>query len=367
MWIPYGKQYIDQKDIDAVVKTLQSDFLTTGPKVKELENKICNYIWCKYSVVVWNCTQALHLAYLTIDLQEWDEVITTPNTFVATSNMLLVCRAKPVFCDINTETYNIDVDKIESLITEKTKAIAPVHFAGHPCEMDKIFEIAKKYKLKIIEDGAHAFGAEYKWKKIWNLDSDMSCFSFHPVKPFTTGEWWAVVTNNEAYYKKLLKLRSHGIEKDENWFNVMVDIWYNFRMTDIQATLGISQLSKLDDFLGRRKKVVWRYNELFWNIDSLQLPTEKENISSGWHLYVVRFQNKEVRDRVMDVLRKNNYGVTLHYPPVYSHPYYRNNWFKDFTLEKVEHYYDTCLSLPIFYGLDKWEIENIVNLITKNL
>ena len=214
--IPYGHQFIDQNDLDGVADTLKSDWLTQGPKVLEFEKNLAKYCGAKYAVTVCNGTAALHLSYLAIGLQKEDEAITTPNTFVATSNMMLAVGAKPVFCDIRPDTYNIDENKIEKLITPKTKAIVPVHFAGQPCEMEKIKKIAKKYKLAIIEDACHALGAEYKGEKIGGCQySDMAVFSFHPVKSITTGEGGAVLTNSKKYYEKLMSLRSHGIHKDE--------------------------------------------------------------------------------------------------------------------------------------------------------
>ena len=364
--IPYWKQYIDQEDINSVIQVLNSDFLTTWPNVKNFEKKVWEYLWNKFNISCWNWTQALHLAYMAIWLKQWDEVIVPANTFVATSNMLLACGAKPVFCDINLEDYNIDTNKIEKLITKKTKAITVVHFAWKPVNLKKVWEIAKKYNLKVIEDAAHAFWAEYFWKKIWNTKSDLITFSFHPVKPFTTWEWWLVATNNKEYYNKILRFRSHWIERDKNWFNNMVDFGYNYRITDIQCALWISQLKKLDKFINYRNNIVKKYNELLKN-SWLYLQNFNENIKSWWHLYVVRFSNKVQRDKIFNILRENWYWVTIHYPPVYSHKFYRDNWYKDIKLENSELYFDTALSLPIFYWLEEKEIEKICNLIINNL
>jgi dTDP-4-amino-4,6-dideoxygalactose transaminase len=363
MSIPYGKQYIDEKDIQEVVATLKSNYLTTWPKVAEFEQKLCAYTWSKYAVAVGNGTQALHIAYQTIWLQAGDEIITTANTFVATSNAALFCWATPVFCDIELENYNIDANKIENLITAKTKAIVPVHFAGQPCEMTKIWDIAKKYWLQVIEDWAHALGAQYNWIKIGNTQSDMVTLSFHPVKPITTGEWGAVLTNNKEYYEKLLKLRSHGIERDEKWFNNMVYLWNNYRITDIQCALWCSQMDKLDYFLESRKNIVKKYNENLHNTKWIILPKEKDNTICGWHLYVVRFETEEIRDNVMSELKQKWYWVTLHYPPVYSHTYYREHGYKDTTLPNAELYYKTCLSLPIFVGLEDKDIDAVCFII----
>src|SRR3989339_21811 len=262
-YIPYGKQTIDTQDIKTVEATLKSDWLTQGPKIQAFEKALANYCRAKYAVAVSSGTAALHLAYLATGLAHGDEVITTPNTFVATTNMVLACGAKPVFADIRLDTYNLDETKIETLITPRTKMIVPVHFAGQPAEMSTILRLAKKHQLLVIEDACHALGAEYQNKKIGALGSDMTIFSFHPVKPITTGEGGAIVTNNRKYYAQLLLLRSHGIKKDRRGFNVMTALGYNYRLTDIQSSLGLSQLKKLDRFLTKRRQIVgWYQAEL---------------------------------------------------------------------------------------------------------
>lgn len=363
--IPYWKQYIDEDDIQSVIRALQSDHLTTGPLVQEFEKSICDYTWGKYCVSCWNGTQALHLAYIAIGIGIWDEVITTANTFVATSNMVLLTGATPVFCDIKMDDYNIDEEKIEGLITDKTKAIAVVHFSGRPCNMNKIWEIAKKHNLKVIEDGAHALGASYEGKMIWSTQSDLVTFSFHPVKPITTWEWGAVMTNNRDYFEIMKKYRSHGIQRDENGFNNMVAFGNNYRITDIQCALWISQMNKIDKFINFRREVVAFYKKYLSSNQAIILPKEDDTSMSWWHLYVVRFSDKIMRDSVMDELKNHGYWVTLHYPPVYSHTYYRDNWFKDLYLENAEKYFETCLSLPIFYWLEEKDILNISNIIYK--
>lgn len=365
--IPYWKQYIDHDDIESVLSVLKWDFLTTWPMVRQFEEKLEKYTWWKYCVTCWNGTQALHLAYLAIWIWKWDEVITTANTFVATSNMVIACQAKPVFCDIKMDDYNIDAEKIESLITSKTKAIAVVHFAWRPCNMKKIWEIADKYNLKVIEDAAHALWASYNNIKIWNTKSDLTTFSFHPVKPITTWEWWAVLTNNEKYYKEILKLRSHWIVRDKNWFNNMIDFWFNYRITDIQCALWISQLKKLDTFIKYRKEIVQLYNDFLVWINWINLPKNDDISNSWWHLYVVKFENKNIRDNIMNKLKEAWFWVTLHYPPVYSNTYYRESWFENIKLDNTEKYFETCLSLPIYYNLEKSEIINACNIIKHNI
>jgi len=364
--IPYGHQKIDRNDIKEVIKVLKSDWLTQGPKVLEFEKALAKYGGAKYAVAVSSGTAALHLAYLVAGLQKGDEAITTPNTFVATSNMMLAVGAKPVFCDIRLDTYNIDEAKIEKLIIARTKAIVPVHFAGQPCEMEKIKKIAKKYKLAVIEDACHALGAKYKGKKIGGCQySDMAVFSFHPVKSITTGEGGAILTNSKEYYKKLMSLRSHGIHKDEKGKNVMTELGYNYRMTDIQAALGISQLKKLDKFIKARRQVVKWYEKELKGIKEIILPEEVADNYSSWHIYVIRTKKIKDRDKLAKYLKGREVGVNFHYPAVYSHPYYRENGFKNFKLESEEVYQASCITLPCYPQLKKNEVEYIVKVIKK--
>jgi UDP-4-amino-4,6-dideoxy-N-acetyl-beta-L-altrosamine transaminase len=360
--IPYGKQTIDKKDIRAVLSALKSDWLTQGPKILEFEKALARYCGAKYAIAVSNGTAALHLAYLVGGLKKGDEVITTPNTFVATTNMLLAVGVKPVFCDIRNDTLNIDEKQIENLITEKTKAIVPVHFAGNPCEMDKIMEIAKKRGLLVIEDGCHALGAKYKNKKIGSI-GDMTIFSFHPVKSITTGEGGAVLTDNENFYRKLLSLRSHGIYKDENGFNVMKEMGYNYRLTDIQSALGISQLKKLENFIKKRQKVATLYKKQLEEVGQIILPEEKKENRSARHLYVIRVKNKNDRMPLYNFLKKNGVGANFHYPPVYSHPYYRENGFADTSLPNADLYGETAITLPIHTFLKEKDVKLISSLV----
>jgi len=363
--ISYGRQNIDKSDINEVVKVLKSDWLTQGPKVLEFEKALAKYCGAKYAVAVSNGTAALHLSYLAVGLKKGDEVITTPNTFAATSNMLLAVGAKPVFCDIRLDTYNIDESKIEKLITDKTKAIVSVDFAGQSCETSKIKQIAKKHNLLVIEDACHALGAKYKNNKIGSCKySDMVVFSFHPVKPITTGEGGAILTNNKKYYNKLVSLRSHGIHKNKYGKNVMDELGYNYRLTDIQAALGISQLKKLDGFINKRQKVVEWYKKELGDVENIILPKELPDNYSGWHIYVIRTKKRKDRDKLMSHLKKKNIGVNFHYPAVYSHPYYRKIGYNNIKLENMEEYHNTCVTLPCHTKLIKNDIQYIVKLIT---
>lgn len=359
----YGTQSIDSKDGLAVSKTLFSPWLTQGPKVEEFERALAKYCGAKFCVVVSNGTTALHLAYLAAGLKEEDEVVTTPNTFVATSNMLLVVGAKPVFADIRLDTYNLDETKIQSLVTAKTKAIVPVHFAGNPCAMDEVTAVARKNGLVIIEDACHALGASYKSRKIGGLDTDMTIFSFHPVKPITTGEGGAIVTNSEKYYRQLKSLRSHGIEKNQDGFNVMTELGYNYRLTDLQAALGLSQLKKLDRFVKIRNKIANWYKQELSGIKEISLPLITPASLSGWHLFVILVKESAKRMPLADYLKKEGIGVNFHYPAVYRQPFYRRHGYNDITLRNEDFYHQSCLTLPLHVSLTKKDVKFVSNKI----
>ena len=363
-YIPYGRQSIDKNDIAEVVKVLKSDWLTQGPKIQEFEKSLAKYCEAKYAVAVSSGTATLHLAYLAAGIKKGDEVITTPNTFAATANMLLAVGAKPVFCDIRPDTCNIDELKIEKHITKKTKAIVPVHFAGHPCEMDTILRVAKKHKLLVIEDACHALGAKYKNKKIGSI-GNMTVFSFHPVKSITTGEGGAILTNNKNLYKKLVHLRSHGIIKNKDGFNVMTALGYNYRLTDIQASLGLSQMKRLDNFINTRHRIVDLYNQELKNIKEIILPVELPDNHSSWHIYVIKTIKQETRNKLTKYLKSAEVGVNFHYPAVYSHPYYRKNGYKNINLKNTETYQKSCLTLPLHTRLTRQDVKYVCKEIKK--
>ncbi len=360
--IPYGRQTIDSNDIKAVVKVLKSDWLTQGPAVKQFEESLAKYCGAKYAVAVSTGTAALHLAYLVAGLGHGDEVITTPNTFAATSNMILAVGAKPVFCDIRLDNHNIDEEKIEKLITPKTKAIVPVHFAGHPCDMGKILALAKKHNLIVIEDACHALGASYKNKKIGSI-GDMSVFSFHPVKSITTGEGGAILTNNPELHKKLTHLRTHGITKDENGFNVMTALGYNYRITDIQTALGISQLKKLDKFIRARQQVFNTYKKELKNVKEVATPSITKGVVSANHIFVIKIKDPAKRDPLANFLKQNSIGVNFHYPTVYSHPYYRENGYNLLSFQNADLYHASCITLPLYTTLKTNQIKYICSKI----
>lgn len=376
LYLSYGKQCIDQDDIDAVVGVLNSDYLTTGPKVKAFEEKVAQYIGVKYAVAVSSCTAALHIACLAAGISEGDEVIVTPMTFAASSNCVLYCGGKPVFVDIDPKTYNIDINKIEEKITSRTKAIVPVDFTGQALNMDKIKEIAEKYNLIIIEDAAHALGSTYNHKRVGYL-ADMTTFSFHPVKPITTGEGGMVITNDKMLYEKLILFRSHGITRDETlmsknegpWYYEQVQLGYNYRITDIQCALGISQMDKVDSFIKRRREIVAKYNESFKELSNyISTPYEPEYSKSGYHLYVVKLnlgKLKVARKKIFEALQAENIGVNVHYIPVYLHPYYQKLGYNRGMCPEAEKLYESMITIPLFPKMNDNDVEDVINAIKK--
>ena len=364
--IPYGRQTIEEDDVQAVVDVLRSDYLTTGPKIAEFEKMVADCVGAKYAVAISNGTSALHAACFAAGIQSGDEVITTPLTFAASSNCVLYCGGTPVFADVDPKTYNIDPEDIRRKITDKTKAIIAVHLAGQPCDMDEIHKIAKEHDLLVIEDGAHALGSVYKGKKVGTL-SDMTTFSFHPVKPITTGEGGMIVTDNEEFYQKMMLFRSHGITRDENlmtrndgpWFYQQLDLGYNYRITDIQCALGCSQMKKLDRFLALRKEIVARYNEAFADCENIIIPYQLPETESGWHLYIVQVKNCD-RRKVFEALREHGIAVNVHYIPVYLHPYYQEHGYKDVHCRNAEEVYSHIISLPLYPTLTEEQQEFVI-------
>jgi len=375
--IGYGHQYIDESDIKAVVDVLKSDYLTQGPSVAKFEQEICRITGAKYCVSVSNATAGLHIAVAALELADGAEGITTPNTFLASSNCMVYNKIKPVFADINPVTYIIDPLEIEKRITDKTKLLIPVHFAGLPCEMEKNSAIAKKHNLRIIEDAAHAIGSQYAdGSYVGNCKyCDMTVFSFHPVKTITTGEGGAVTTNDEKLYQKLLMLRSHGTTKDANrltknpgpWYYEMQALGFNYRMTDMQAALGYSQLQKLDFFKKRRREIVAKYNNAFAGMKFLKTPTEPENVSSCFHLYAVQIDFTalgKTRAQVMQELREKGIGTQVHYIPVPTQPFYKENFgYKDGDYPIAEKYYEQELSLPLYPGMSDEDVDAVIKTV----
>ena len=365
--IPYGHQWIGVDDIGEVAKVLKSDWLTQGPKVEEFERAVARYCKAKYAVAVSSGTSALYMAYMAAGIKEGDEVITTPLTFAATANMLFFCGAKPIFVDIQKDTLNIDYLEIEKRITEKTKAIAIVDFAGHPCDFDEILKIAKEHKLLVIEDACHALGAKYKGKKIGSF-ADMTVLSFHPVKHITTGEGGMILTDSKDFYDKLKVLRSHGIIKKPekgSWYYEINNPSFNFRISDIQCALGVSQLKKIDRFLGRRKEIAKMYNKSLGDINEIILPTERDYVKSAWHLYAIQVQGID-RRKFFERLHKEGILVQVHYMPLHMHPFYQNKFgYKLGDFPVAEKYYENAITLPLFPKMIDSDVKRVIETVKK--
>ena len=372
----YGHQYLDEADYQAVLDVLKSDYLTCGPKITELENKLCELTGAKYAVVCSNGTAALHIAALAAGVGEGDEVITTPITFAASANCALYVGAKPVFADINEKTYNIDPDSVAEKITDKTKAVVAVDFTGQAVELDKLQKICKEKGLVLIEDGAHSIGTKYNGIPVGSI-ADMTTFSFHPVKTITGGEGGAVLTNNREYYEKLLLYRSHGITRDANlleneshggWYYEQVDLGYNYRMTDIQAGLLVSQLDKLSMFKQRRKELVERYNKAFANNDAIIVQEEIPESDTSRHLYILRLNSEKLtinRKEFFDALGAENVCCNVHYIPVYYFPHYQRLGYEKGLCPKAEALYDEMISLPLYYGMTDEDCDDVIRAVEK--
>ena len=368
--IPYSTQCIDADDIRSVVRALKSDFLTQGPEVAEFEKKVAKYCGAKYAVAFNSGTSALHGACSAAGIGPGDEAITSPITFVASANCIIYCGGTPVFADIeNDGAALISIDQIKMNITSKTKAIIPVDYAGHPCDMDEINKIAKKHGLIVIADAAHSLGALYKGRKVGTL-ADMTALSFHAVKHITTGEGGMVLTDNKAYYDKLVKFRTHGITRDAKgpgaWYYEMQDLGFNYRLTDFQCALGISQLKKLDRFVKIRRRIVDKYNKAFSNIKEFGLPVEKRYTRSSYHLYPIRLGKRSIskRRQIFEDLRKLGIGVNVHYIPVPLQPYYRNRFgYKKGDFPEAEIFYESEISLPLHQKMTKSEINHVIKSV----
>lgn len=372
----YGHQYIDEADIRAVTEVLKSDSLTCGPKIGELEKKLCALTGAKYAVVCANGTAALHIAALSAGVGEGDEVITTPITFAASANCALYCKARPVFADIDPETYNIDPARVEAAITPRTKAVVAVDYTGQSVDLAPLQEICKRHGLTLIEDGAHVIGTTYKGQPNGSI-ADLTTFSFHPVKTVTGGEGGAVLTNDETLYQKLLLYRAHGITRDEAlmehetdgpWYYEQVALGFNYRMTDIQAALIISQLDKLPMFRARRKEIVKRYNEAFGKMPELFVQREIPESDTTRHLYILRIVPEKLkinRRRFFDGLAAENVHCNVHYIPVYYFPYYEKMGYRRGLCPNAEKLYEEIISLPLYYGMSDEDVESVIEAVKK--
>lgn len=374
--ISYGRQFVDEEDIEAVVKVLRGDFLTCGPSIHALEEKLCEVTGAKYAVAVSNGTAALHIAAMAANFGPGDEVIVSSITFAASSNCVLYCGATPVFADINPETYNIDPESIKKLITPKTKGIVAVDFTGQAVEMDEIRAIAKEHNLVVIEDAAHAIGTKYKGSPVGS-NADMTCFSFHPVKTVTAGEGGAVTTNDEALYKRLLRLRSHGITRNQDemvhptdaaWYNEQVELGYNYRMTDFQAALLSSQLKKLPGFSARRKEIVETYNKAFADMPEIFVQKEISESDTTRHLYILRLNLETLncdRRQFFDALYAENTCPQVHYLPVYWHSHYEKLGYEKGLCPNAEKLYNEIMSVPLYPGMTDGDVADVIAAVKK--
>ncbi len=376
--IGYGRQYVDEADIAKVTEILRSSFLTTGPEISKLEEKLCKITGAKYAVAVSNGTAALHIACLAAGIKKGDEVITTPMTFAASANCALYCGAKPVFADINPETYNISPESILERITPHTKVVVAVDFTGQAVDLDEIKAICKEHNLILIEDAAHSIGTKYKGKPVGSI-ADMTCFSFHPVKTVTAGEGGAVLTDSKELYEKLLLFRSHAITRNtcqmvnptgEKWYYEQVGLGYNYRMTDFQAALLSSQLDKLDLFSRRRKEIVNQYNQAFSRIPEVTVQKEIPESDTTRHLYILRFnldKLKVSRREIFDALWAENIHCNVHYIPVYYHPYYQRLGYRKGLCPNAETLYEEIVTLPLYYSMTDADVRDIVEAVKKVL
>lgn len=365
--IPYSRQAVDEEDIQAVCQVLRSDWLTTGPMIRVFEEAIAQAVDARYAVVFNSGTAALHGAYFVSGLGAGDQFITSPNTFVATSNAGLYLNAIPVFVDIDPHTGNINAGQIEAKITARTRMIVPVHYAGCPADMLKIYHLAQKHGLVVVEDACHALGSTYMGKRTGECAfSDMVVFSFHPVKHITTGEGGAVVTNNKEYYTRLQQFKSHGIVRDGfggespgDWYYEMNFLGFNYRMSDIQAALGLSQLSKLDDFVSKRRQIAASYHRAFRGNPYFVTPVDAADSKSSYHLYPIRLKSRFLsrKKSIFRALRRRGLGVQVHYLPVYRHPYYRGLGFADTFTPNAEDFYAREISIPLFPSMTSRQVE----------
>jgi UDP-4-amino-4,6-dideoxy-N-acetyl-beta-L-altrosamine transaminase len=364
--IPYGRQDISDDDVDAVVEVLRSDRLTTGSKVAEFEKAISDYVSAKHCAAVNSGTSALDIAVASLGLPAGSEIITTPFTFAASSNCILYNNCKPVFADIDPKTYNIDPAQIRKKITSKTKAIIYVDYAGQPCDIKEIKEIAEERGLALIEDACHALGAEYGGKKVGTF-ADMTVFSFHPVKHITTGEGGAVTTENEELHHKLTLLRNHGIDKTPGertgYAYDMKMLGRNYRITDFQCALGISQLKRIGGFLRSREKIAKIYNEEFSKLKEVTTPHVRKGVRHAWHLYTILLDKKIGRDRFFECMKGRGIGVNVHYIPIYKFTYYKQFGIRADGYPVTEDVYSRAITLPLFPKMGDGDVERVMDAV----
>ena len=385
--IPYGKHHVDEEDIKSVIKVLKSDNLTQGPLIDAFEKEISKYVGAKYSVALTSCTAGLHLAAIVSKINKGKVLLTSPITFVATANSSLYCNGETIFADIDSSTINISIDSIKKIISQKkVHAIAPVHFGGLPCNMKKIKEIADEVGAIIYEDAAHAFGASFPdGSKVGSCKySDMTIFSFHPVKSIATGEGGVVTTNDKYLYERLLRLRNHGIEKNQDnfqsknnsitnginnpWYYEMQELGYHYRITDIQCALGLSQLKKIDKFIMKRRELAKKYDLAFENLKNCEPIQKNMRDFSSNHLYILRINFKKLsktRASLMEELKNVGIMTQVHYIPVISHPYFQKKNYKESNFPNCYNYYNSALSIPLFYNLTDKQQSYVIDQVKK--
>jgi UDP-4-amino-4,6-dideoxy-N-acetyl-beta-L-altrosamine transaminase len=369
--IPYGRQWVDDDDISAVVEVLRSDFLTTGPAVGRFEEALVHATGAHHAVALNSGTSALHAMYFAAGIGPGDEIITSPLTFAATANAALYLGATVRFVDVEADTGNLDPDLVEDAITDRTKAIVPIDFAGHPADYDRLRAIAGRHGLRVLADAAHSLGATYKGRPVGTL-ADASELSFHPVKPITTAEGGAVVTDDPELAQRAARFRTHGITKDAAelerpdegpWWYEQHDLGFNYRLTDLQAALGTSQLRKLERFVERRRAIADAYDAALGDLDALELPGRRADVEPGWHLYVIRTRDAERRRPVFERLRAHGLGVQVHYLPVYWHPFYASLGYHRGLCPEAERYYAGAISLPVFPAMSDDDVSRVIDVV----
>jgi perosamine synthetase len=373
--LPYGRQALDENDVQAVVNTLRSDWLTTGPKVEEFEEAFAAWVGARFAVSFSSGTAALHGAAFAAGVGSGDEAITTPLTFAATANCVLYQQGTPIFADVVSDTLTLDPDRVSSCVSRRTKAILPVDYAGHPAELNTLMEIANQHGLVLIEDACHALGSEYEGRRTGSI-AHLTAFSFHPVKHLTTGEGGMVTTDSPTFADTLRKFRNHGIstgacdrQQAGQWHYEMVLLGYNYRLTDIACALGVQQLTKLEANLSRRREIAARYLSALQGLPGLILPATHDNVNHAWHLYPIRIDSAELgvtRAEVFRALRAENIGVNVHYIPVHLHPYYRERFgYKGGEFPVSESAYESLISLPMFHGMSDTDVEDVIHAVAK--
>lgn len=370
-FLPYGKQWIDDEDIAAVIKVLKGDFLTTGPTVDAFEQSLRQYTGANYATAVNSGTSALHVMYFAAGLKAGDEIITSPMTFAATANAALYLGASVKFVDVQADTGNIDPNLIEAAITDKTRLIVPIDFTGHPADYDEINALANKYGITVVADAAHSLGASYKGRQVGMLAAATEV-SFHPVKPVTTAEGGAIISNDSVIDQSSKVFRTHGITRNPEemqaneggWWYEMQHLGFNYRITDVQCALGLNQMQKLSSFIARRQAIAQMYTDAFADVPELLLPVQRDYVASGWHLYVIRVaQNPERRRPLFDRLRELGLGVQVHYIPVHYQPYYQDLGFKRGQFPIAEDYYARAISLPIFPRMTDEDVASVIERV----